>query len=85
MSVILNSILICQWTSKQAFSIAVLPIVKWVGLLVTLTAHTTPRVNFTDVLLKVFTGADPESAKKTDSFTVSFALLGSALVKAAHR
>ncbi len=44
-----------------------------------------PGVNFINILLAAFTSTDPKSAKKTDSFTVSFALLGSALVKAAHR
>jgi hypothetical protein len=40
------------------------------------------EVNFTNILLKAFNRADPKSAKKTDSLSVFFALLGSAGVKA---
>jgi len=41
-----------------------------------------PGVNFINVLWAAFMPSDPESAKKTDNFTVFFALLGSAHVKA---
>ncbi len=43
-------------------------------------------VNFTNIIWAAFfTRAIPKSAKKTDGSTVFFALLGSALVKAAHK
>jgi len=45
----------------------------------------TPGLNFINVFRTAFTLADPESAKKTDGFTVFFVLLGSASVKAVHR
>jgi len=41
--------------------------------------------NFINVLLAAFVHADPESAKKTDSLTVFFALLGSACITAARK
>jgi len=44
-----------------------------------------PRVNFTNILCATFTHADPESAKKTDSLTLFFALLRSVCVKAAQK
>ncbi len=37
----------------------------------------TPGFDFTNILHKTFSGADPKSAKKTDGFTVFSALLGS--------
>ena len=43
------------------------------------------RVNFNNVLAAAFVRADPKSAKKTDNFTVFFALSGSACVKVANR
>jgi len=45
----------------------------------------TPSVDFTNIVIvhAAFLPADPKSAKKTDSWTVFFALLGSAGVKAA--
>jgi len=39
-------------------------------------------VNFTNILQAAFTLPDPKSAKKTDSLTVFFALLGSVCIKA---
>jgi len=42
----------------------------------------TPGVNFTNILCATFIQADPKSAKKTDSLTVFFALLGYSRVKA---
>ncbi len=39
----------------------------------------TPGVDFTNILCAAFRHTDPKSAKKTDSLTVFFALLGSAL------
>ncbi len=39
-------------------------------------------VNFTNILNAAFKNADPKSAKKTDSLTVFFALLGFVLAKA---
>ncbi len=44
-----------------------------------------PRVNFTNILLESFTCTDLKRAKKTDSLTVLFTLLGSAYVKAEHK
>ncbi len=45
-----------------------------------------PGVNFSNILQAAFTHADLKSAKKTVKLSVSlFALLGSALVKAARR
>ena len=41
--------------------------------------------NFTIILPAAFMHADPKSAKKTVKFRSFIALLGSALVKAAHR
>jgi len=41
--------------------------------------------NFTNILQKTFTPKDPKSAKEIVSFTVFFALLGSARVKASHK
>jgi len=43
----------------------------------------TPGVNFTNILCKAFTRADPQSAKKIDNLTEFLALLGSAFIKAA--
>jgi len=43
----------------------------------------TPVADFTNALCTVFMHADPKSAKKTDSLTVFFCVLGSSLVKAA--
>jgi len=40
---------------------------------------------FHNILLTAFTLADPKSEKLTDILTVIFALLESALVKAAHK
>jgi len=45
----------------------------------------TPGVNFINVLWVAFALADPKSVKKTDNFTVFFALLGSLCVKAVRR
>ena len=42
-------------------------------------------LNFINVLQAAFTPADPKSGKKLLNFTVFFALLESAGVKAAHR
>jgi len=42
-------------------------------------------VNFTNVLRAAFTLKDPKSAKKTVKLSSFFALLGSALVKAARK
>jgi len=42
-------------------------------------------VNFINILWATFTPADPKSAKKTVKLSIFFALLGSALAKAAHR
>ncbi len=42
-------------------------------------------VNYTNILCAAFTHANPKSAKMTDGLTVFFALLGSALVKAARK
>jgi len=42
-------------------------------------------VNYTNILHEAFTCADPKSAKKTDSLTVIFGLLGFAHVKAARK
>jgi len=41
-----------------------------------------PGVYFINILRAAFTNTDPENAKKTDNFTVFFALLGSTRVKA---
>ena len=46
---------------------------------------TQPRVNFTNILQAAFTRTDPKSAKKDSQVTQLFVLLGSALVKAAHK
>ncbi len=35
---------------------------------------TRPGVNFNNILLKAFTGADPKSARNTNSLTIFFAL-----------
>jgi len=43
---------------------------------------TRPGANLINNLPKSFTSADPKSAKKTDSLTVFFELLGSVRVKA---
>jgi len=44
----------------------------------------TPGVNFTNILHKAFTRADPKSAKKTEEgLNVFFVLLGSTHIKAA--
>jgi len=45
----------------------------------------TPRVHFINILRAAFTHIDPESAKKSVNWTVIFAPLGSAHVKAARR
>jgi hypothetical protein len=45
----------------------------------------TPKVNFINVLLASFTLADPNSAKKTNCFTVFFVLSGFSYEKAALR
>ncbi len=45
----------------------------------------TLKVNFINVLLASFTLADPNSAKKTNGFTVFFVLSGSSYKKAACR
>ncbi len=42
-------------------------------------------VNFTNILFKVFTRVDPKSAKKSDSLTEFFALLGSESVTAVRK
>jgi len=42
------------------------------------------RVNFINVLQATFLCPDPKSAKETDNLTVSFALSGSALIRAAQ-
>jgi len=44
-----------------------------------------PGVNFTNVLRAAFTLINPESVKKIENLTVSFTLLGSALIKAVCR
>jgi len=44
-----------------------------------------PGDNFTNILLKGFTLADPKSAKKSDRLTVFFALLVSVRIKAAQK
>jgi len=45
----------------------------------------TSRFNFINILRKAFTPADPKCAKKSDSLTVFFALLGSAGIKAVQK
>jgi len=45
----------------------------------------TTGVNFINVLQAAFVLADPKSAKETVKLSVFFALLGSALAKAAHK
>jgi len=42
-------------------------------------------VNFINILRKAFMRTDPKSAKKTESLTVFFALLGSACVKTTQK
>ncbi len=42
-------------------------------------------VDFTNVLRKTFTRADPKSTKKTDGLAIFFALLESSRIKAAHK
>ncbi len=44
-----------------------------------------PGVNFINIFLAAFTHKDPKIVKKTDSLTVLFVLLGSALVQATHK
>ncbi len=44
-----------------------------------------PGVIFTNILCKAFMYGDSKSAKKTDSLTVVFVLLGSAHVKALRK
>ena len=44
-----------------------------------------PGDNFTNILLKGFTLADPKSAEKSDRLTVFFALLVSVRIKAAQK
>jgi len=44
-----------------------------------------PGVNFINILREAYVCADPKSAKRRDSLTVFFALLGSFCVKAAHK
>jgi len=45
-----------------------------------------PEVDFTHILRAAFTGADPpRSAKKTDGWTVFFALLGYVRIKASSK
>jgi len=41
-------------------------------------------VDYNNILCTTFIGADPESAKKTDYFTIFFVLLRSECVKAAQ-
>ncbi len=45
----------------------------------------TPGVDFTNILFTAITCIDHKSAKMTDGLIVFFALLGSALVKAAQK
>ncbi len=45
------------------------------------TGHWEPQLEVVNMFSAAFTRTDPKSAKKTDSLTVFFALLGSASVK----
>ena len=45
----------------------------------------TPGVDSVNILCAAFTQADPKSAKKTDSLTVFFVLMGSVCVKALRK
>jgi len=44
-----------------------------------------PGVDFINILWEAFTCIDSKSAKKTDTLTIFFEHLGSALVKALHK
>jgi len=44
-----------------------------------------PRVDFTNTLSTAFMRSDPKGAKKTNSLSIFFVLLGPAHLKAGHK